>query len=84
MLQVVAIHQEKLMTTLCFGTTFLTKGFKMSLDKDGFTSRSITRNLAKQRKAARDAINPPDRYVLIEISKGNWISKKVSSLYDLI
>lgn len=56
----------------------------MSLDKDGFTSRSITRNLARQRKAARDAINPPDRYVLIEISKGNWISKKVSSLYDLI
>lgn len=54
------------------------------IDTDGFISRKIARNLAKHRKAIRDAANPPDRYVLIEVSKGNWISKKVGSLYDLI
>ncbi|MGF6139011.1 hypothetical protein QF013_002660 [Pseudomonas laurylsulfatiphila] len=54
------------------------------IDTDGFFSRRLQREHAKQRKAIRDAVNPPDRYVLIEISKGHWISKKVSALYDLI
>lgn len=54
------------------------------IDTDGFFSRKIAREFAKQRKAARDAINPPDKYVLIQVSKGHWISKKVGSLHDLI
>lgn len=54
------------------------------IDTDGFFSRKLSRERAKQRKAIRDVANPPDRYVLIEISKGHWVSKKVSSLYDLI
>jgi hypothetical protein len=54
------------------------------IDTDGFFSRRLARERAKQRKAIRDAANPPDRYVLFEISKGHWISRKVGSLYDLI
>lgn len=54
------------------------------IDTDGFFSRRLARERAKSRKAIRDAANPPDRYVLIEVSKGHWISKKVGSLYDLI
>ena len=54
------------------------------IDTDGFFSRRLAREHAKLRKSARDKLNPPDRYVLIETSPGHWISKKVGSLYELI
>lgn len=54
------------------------------IDTDAFFSRRIARDLAKQRKAARDKINPPDKYILVQISEGHWRSMKVGSMYDLI
>ena len=54
------------------------------IDTDGYFSRKIAREFAKMRKAARDAINPPDRYVLIQTSPGHWISKKMGPLNDFI
>lgn len=54
------------------------------IDTDAYFSRKLSREFAKLRKSARDKINPPDPYILIETSKGHWRSVKASSLNALI